>query len=197
MSSPRLPTSPPKPSPRLCSQHSDLMPSLSTRSPMTTARSSPTIRPSPKDSTPKVASPPLPFLGARTQREHQRAHPAIPAQRHRFPDAHTRGGPGHHGPTQQPAMEMSWLQDSKSAILRNQPTCCTYELNPRCYYFNVIQKIIRSDPIQSRHLGVVSSGRLRSARMDSIRMRTFPLILTREARLGSASAFSTEMMLEI
>ena len=26
---------------------------------------------------------------------------------------------------------MSWLQDSKSAILRNQPTCCTYELNPR------------------------------------------------------------------
>ena len=28
-------------------------------------------------------------------------------------------------------MEMSWLQDSKSAILRNQPTCCTYGLNPR------------------------------------------------------------------
>ena len=27
--------------------------------------------------------------------------------------------------------EMSWLQDSKSAILQNQPTCCTYELNPR------------------------------------------------------------------
>ena len=26
---------------------------------------------------------------------------------------------------------MSWLQDSKSAILRNQPTCCTYGLNPR------------------------------------------------------------------
>ncbi|HIL99721.1 MAG TPA: IS30 family transposase, partial [Myxococcales bacterium] len=30
-----------------------------------------------------------------------------------------------------PAMEMSWLQDSKSAILRNQTACCTYELNPR------------------------------------------------------------------
>ena len=27
--------------------------------------------------------------------------------------------------------EMSWLQDSKSAILQNQSTCCTYELNPR------------------------------------------------------------------
>ena len=26
---------------------------------------------------------------------------------------------------------MNWLQDSKSAILRNQPTCCTYELNLR------------------------------------------------------------------
>ena len=26
---------------------------------------------------------------------------------------------------------MNWLQDSKSAILRNQPTCCTYEFNPR------------------------------------------------------------------
>ena len=26
---------------------------------------------------------------------------------------------------------MSWLQDSKSAILQNQPTCYTYELNPR------------------------------------------------------------------
>ena len=25
---------------------------------------------------------------------------------------------------------MSWLQDSKSAILRIQPTCCTYGLNP-------------------------------------------------------------------
>ncbi|MDE0940018.1 MAG: hypothetical protein OSA43_08670, partial [Pirellulales bacterium] len=32
---------------------------------------------------------------------------------------------------QQPPTEMSWLQDSKSAILRNQSTCCTYELNPR------------------------------------------------------------------
>ena len=33
--------------------------------------------------------PPLPFLGARTQREHQRAHPSVPAQGHRFPDSHT------------------------------------------------------------------------------------------------------------
>ena len=32
---------------------------------------------------------------------------------------------------QQPATEMSWLQNSKSAILRNQSTCCTFELNPR------------------------------------------------------------------
>ena len=48
------------------------------------------------------------------------------------PDAPlTRPGPEHLGPTQQPAPEMSWLQDSKSAILRNQTTCCTYELNPR------------------------------------------------------------------
>ena len=37
----------------------------------------------------------------------------------------------HHRPTQQPATEMSWLQDSKSAILRNLPTCCTYGFNPR------------------------------------------------------------------
>ena len=44
---------------------------------------------------------------------------------------HTHAAPQHHGPTQQPATEMSWLQDSKSAILRNQSTCCTYELNPR------------------------------------------------------------------
>ena len=36
-----------------------------------------------------------------------------------------------YGPTQQPPTEMSWFQDSKSAILRNQSTCCTYELNPR------------------------------------------------------------------
>ena len=34
-----------------------LMPTLFTRSPMTTARSSPTIRPSPRDSTPKATSP--------------------------------------------------------------------------------------------------------------------------------------------
>ena len=33
------------------------MPTLSTRSPMTTARSSPAIRPSPRDSTPKATSP--------------------------------------------------------------------------------------------------------------------------------------------
>ena len=32
--------------------------------------------------------------------------------------------------TQQPTPKMSWLQDSKSAILWNQPTCCTFELNP-------------------------------------------------------------------
>ena len=105
------------------------MPTLSTRSPMTTARSSPTIRPSPRDSTPKVASPPLPFLGARTQREHQRAHPTIPAQGHRFPLPHTRAGPQHHGQAQQPAPQMPWLQDPQSAVLRDQPACCTYELN--------------------------------------------------------------------
>ena len=39
--------------------------------------------------------------------------------------------PQHHRPTQQPATEISWLQDPESAILRHQPTCCTYELNPR------------------------------------------------------------------
>ena len=53
----RLPTSQPKPSRTPCSQHCSLMPTLSTRSPMTTARSSPTIRPSPRDSTPKATSP--------------------------------------------------------------------------------------------------------------------------------------------
>jgi len=76
----------------------------------------------------KLLLPTLPFLGARTQREHQRTHPSVSAQGHRFPDSHTWEGPQHHGPTQQPATEMSWLQDSKSAILRNQSTCCTYEL---------------------------------------------------------------------
>ena len=35
-----------------------------------------------------------------------------------------------HGQAQQPVTEMSWLQDSESAILRNQSTGCTYELNP-------------------------------------------------------------------
>ena len=54
---PRLPTSPHKPSRMPCSQYCSLMPTLSTRSPMTTARSSPTIRPSPRDSTPKATSP--------------------------------------------------------------------------------------------------------------------------------------------
>ena len=52
------PTSPHKPPSRTpCSQHCNLMPTLSTRSPMTTAGSSPTIRPSPRDSTPKATSP--------------------------------------------------------------------------------------------------------------------------------------------
>ena len=32
--------------------------------------------------------------------------------------------------TQQPTPKMSWPQDSKSAILWNQLTCCTFELNP-------------------------------------------------------------------
>ena len=31
---------------------------------------------------------------------------------------------------QQPTPKMSWPQDSKSAILWNQLTCCTFELNP-------------------------------------------------------------------
>jgi hypothetical protein len=53
----RLPTSPHKPSRTPYSQYCSLMPALSTRSPMTTARSSPTIRPSPRDSTPKATSP--------------------------------------------------------------------------------------------------------------------------------------------
>ncbi len=39
------------------SRTGDWRPTLSTRSPMTTARSSPTIRPSPRDSTPKATSP--------------------------------------------------------------------------------------------------------------------------------------------
>ena len=54
----KAPTSQPKPSRTPCSQHCNLMPTfLFTRSPMTTARSSPTIRPSPRDSTPKATSP--------------------------------------------------------------------------------------------------------------------------------------------
>ena len=54
---------------------------------------------------------------------------------------HTRTGPQYHGQAQQPATEMSWLQDSKSAVLRNQPTCCTYELNPRVS-LNKIRELI-------------------------------------------------------
>ncbi len=53
----KAPDKSPKPSRTPCSQHCNLMPTLSTRSPMTTARSSPTIRPSPRDSTPKATSP--------------------------------------------------------------------------------------------------------------------------------------------
>jgi hypothetical protein len=37
----------------------------------------------------------------------------------------------HHGQAQQAALEMSWLQDSRSAMLWTQPACCTDELNPR------------------------------------------------------------------
>ena len=54
-----------------------------------------------------------------------------PAQGRRFPDPYDRTGPQHYETTQQSTPEMSWLQDSKSVILRNQSTCCTYELNPR------------------------------------------------------------------
>ena len=36
-----------------------------------------------------------------------------------------------HGQAQQAGLEMSWLQDSRSAMLRNEPSCCTDELNPR------------------------------------------------------------------
>ena len=80
---------------------------------------------------PWLLRPPLSLLGTRTQREHQRPHSPIPFQRHGITDAHTRGGPGHHGQTQQPAPQMPWLQDAQSGILWDQTTCCTSELNPR------------------------------------------------------------------
>ncbi len=99
---------------------------------MTTARSSPTIRPSPRDSTPKATSPTPTIPGSvDSTRTPTRTYPAIPAQGHRFPLPHTRAGPQHHGQAQQSVPKMSWLQDPESAILRHQPTCCTYELNPR------------------------------------------------------------------
>ena len=81
---------------------------------------------------------PLPFLRARAQREHQRTHSPIPAQRHGLPDAHTRGGPGHHGQTQQPAPQMPWLQDAQSGILWDQTTYCTSELNPRGLFYYLL-----------------------------------------------------------
>ena len=73
-----------------------------------------------RDSTPKATSPTPTILGARTQREHQRAHPAVPAQGHRFPLPHTRAGPQHqwtgsttgHGNVWASRLQISYSQES-------------------------------------------------------------------------------------
>jgi hypothetical protein len=59
-------------------------------------------------------------------------------QRHGLPDAHTQGGPRHHGQTQQPAPQMPWLQDAQSGILWDQTTYCTSELNPRGLFYYLL-----------------------------------------------------------
>ena len=69
---------------------------------------------------PRQVSPTIPGSTDSTKTP-TRTYPAIPAEGHRFPPLHDRTGPQHHGPTQQPATEMSWLQNSKSALLGINP----------------------------------------------------------------------------
>ena len=112
-----------------------------------TAGSSPIIRPSPKDLTPKVASPTAAIPGSADSTGTLTdssvsaclgAPISGPSRTNRFAD---------HEQAQQPALEMSWLQDTKSAVHRNQPSCCTYELNPLLISVQVItiQPLKRTD----------------------------------------------------
>ena len=68
-------------------------------------------------------------LGARDQREHQRTHPPVSAQRSNHGSSHPKRMRSNRPTPQQPTQEKTWLQNTQSMLPSLTSKCCTSKLS--------------------------------------------------------------------